>query len=204
MKIQQLIFNLLFTICGWISSAIALWRIWCTESITPVFFGFCLVIAIVSILYIVGELWLYCRECKKVFVHSRIEQVNNYLYEWIKSGGRTVVFTRDFTWANCDAKMRTMLEEKSRNHELIVCLCQATPVTDRLKQLGAEVYIHNLHDLKSRFTIIHYGTNCPQITLGSRNPDGSYVNKRYSMQYDPHIYNLFVELFESTKATCKL
>lgn len=200
MKLWQLIFNLIFTVIGWLSSALALWMIW-AETFRNSFFVFCLTISVVSIIYVILQINLYKRNRQQTFIHSSQEKVNKYLYDWIKEGSRTVIFTRDFTWANSSTNMLSMLEEKSKKHELIICLYQPTDITNRLKELGAEVYIHNLHDLKSRFTIIHYGTNSPQITIGLRNADGNYVNKRYSMQYDPHIYNLFVELFESIKAT---
>ena len=200
-KLGQLIFNLVFTIIGWLSSAVTLWMV-CAENQKNGFFVFCLIISIISIVYIIFQINLYKKSRQQTYVHSSQEKVNKYLYDWIKEGSRTVIFTRDFTWANSSYAMQSMLEEKSRRHELIVCLYQPTEITNRLKDLGAEIYIHNLHDLKSRFTIIHYGTNSPQITIGLRNADGNYVNKRYSMQYDPHIYNLFVELFESIKATC--
>lgn len=201
MKLWQLIFNLIFTIIGWCSSAIALWIV-CTENYKNGFFAFCLIISVISIMYIILQINLY-RSRQRTYVHSSQEKVNKYLYKWIKDGSRTVIFTRDFTWANSSREMLLMLEEKAKNNELIVCLYHQTEITSRLKDLGAEIYIHNLSDIKSRFTIIHYGTNSPQITIGLRNSAGNYVNKRYSMQYDPHIYNLFVELFESIKATCE-
>lgn len=201
MKLWQLIFNLIFTVIGWISSAAALWQV-DTDISQSSFFVFCFVISIISTVYVVFQCNLYISNKRQTFFHSTQNGVNRYLYNWIKDGGLTVIFTRDFTWANSCSNMLSMLEEKAKRHELIVCLYQPTATADNLKKLGAEIYIHGLCNLKSRFTIIHYGTNCPQITVGLRNPDGNYVNKRYSMQHDPHIYNVFVELFEAIKAAC--
>lgn len=201
MKLGQLLFNLIFAVVGWLSSATALWMIG-ANTYGSDFIVFCLILLIISIVYVFLQINLYKKNKQQIFTHSSQEKVNKYLYDWIKNGSRTVIFTRDFTWANSSLDMLSMLEEKSRKHELIVCLYQSTDITDKLKGLGAEIYIHNFHDLKSRFTIIHYGTNSPQITVGLRDDNGNYVNKRYSMKYDPHIYNLFVELFESIKIAC--
>lgn len=201
MRLIKVIFSILFAIAGWASSAFALWNSYYNEKTSNRYWLFCAIIVGISALYIWVQTVDYLREKKKVFVHSTPEKVHSYLYKWIKDGGRTVVFTRDFTWANCNQEMLAMLQEKARRKELIVCLYRATDITDQLKTLGAEVYTHDLHDLKSRFTIIHYGTNCPQITVGSRNVQGAFVNERYDMQSNPNMYNIFVELFESAKAT---
>ena len=127
MKLWQLIFNLIFTIIGWLSSAVALWMV-CTENHKNGFFVFCLVISVISIVYIFLQINLYKKNGQQTFVHSSQEKVNKYLYDWIKEGSRTVIFTRDFTWANSSQEMLSMLEEKSRRHELSVCLYQPTEI----------------------------------------------------------------------------
>lgn len=200
MKFLTLLFNLIFAVVGWVSSAIALWNIYCTEAVTTGFIIFCLVISIISIFYVVIQIHTYIRDKRRVFIHSSDKKVHAYLFDWIKSGGRTVIFTRDFTWADCSHEMLDMLKNKARRRELIVCLYKSTEITDDLQKLGAEVYIHNLSNLKARFTIINYGTNYPQVTVGSKLANGYFVNERYDMHSYPNVYNTFVELFESAKA----
>ena len=201
LKLLRLILKILFAVIGWLSSAIALWPLYCSDSISTKYIIFCFVIVLISLLFIYTEVQTYRQDKKRVFIHSSPDKVHKYLYDRICSGGRTVIFTRDFTWANCNQDMITLLRQKACLHELIVCLYKATPTTEELQSLGAEIYTHNLHDLKSRFTITHYGTNCPQITVGSRAASGSYINEQYDRQSNPNVYNIFVELFESTRAS---
>lgn len=203
-KILKLVFNSLFTVIGWISSAFALWQLHYSTTVSVRYIIFCFVIGFISLIYVGVQIHTYIHDRKKVFVHSTPEKVHAYLYKRIKDGGRTVIFTRDFTWANCNIEMLALLKAKAAANELIVCLYKPTHITEELKALGAEIYTHNLHNLKSRFTITHYGTNSPQITVGSRTANGNFVNERYDMQSNPNMYNIFVELFESAKATvCK-
>ena len=76
-----------------------------------------------------------------------------------------------------------------------------TDTTNRLRALGAEVYVHNLSEnqLKSRFTIIDYGKSNPKITVGTRNNSGQFVNERYDMRTNPNACTAFIELFELVK-----
>lgn len=202
MKIKYGI-NILFTVVGWLASAVTIWSYYYDKMPSGMYWWGCAFVTVVAVWYIWAQYKDYRREKEekeKVLRHPTAEAVHSYLYDWIENGGRTVIFTRDFTWANYDNNMLNMLREKAKKGELIVCLYRATDITDQLKELGAEIYTHDIQDLRSRFTIIHYGTNCPQITVGSIDVDGSFINKQYNIQYDPIIYNIFVELFESAKA----
>ena len=93
------------------------------------------------------------------------------------------------------------LERKARNKELTICLYRNTDTTKHLRDLGAEVYVHNLSEnqLKSRFTIIDYGKSNPKITVGTRNNSGQFVNERYDMKTNPNACTAFIELFELVK-----
>lgn len=201
LQFVKFVFNSLFAVLGWLASAVTIGDSSLIKLPSGTYGRICVMIFGMAIWYIWMQWVDYQREKKRVFRHSSAKEVHAYLYNWIKTGGRTVVFTRDFTWANYDNDMLDMFQEKAKKGELIVCLYRATDITDQLKELGAEIYTHDLQDLRSRFTIIHYGTNCPQITVGSIDVDGSFINERYNMQFDPNIYNIFVELFESAKAT---
>ena len=191
--------NCLFTAIGWVASVVTIWG---DELSSGARWPIVMAVAAAGV-----HVWKQCadyrRERKRVLKHSSSAEVHKYLYDWIKDGGRTVVFTRDFTWANCSREMLALLQEKAKKKELIVCLCRATDITDQLKELGAEIYIHDIRELKSRFTIIHYGTNYPKVTVGSKDADGRFINEQYNMKDNPNVYNTFVELFESAKAAAK-
>lgn len=134
-------------------------------------------------------------------IHNTKEKVNKYLLDWLNKGSRTVIFTRDLTWADESVDILNTLKRKARNKELTICLYRNTHTTQYLKELGAEVYIHNLSEnqLKSRFTIIDYGKNNPKITVGTTNSSGQFVNERYDMKTNPNACAAFIELFELVK-----
>ncbi len=188
----KLIFNIVFTLSGWISSIYA-FKI-DNEFIISM-------IAVISICYIVLQIYSYISTVKNIYVHNTKEEVNEYLYDWLNKGGRTVIFTRDLTWVNESSKIRELLEKKSKDKELSICLYRETEVTAELKRLGAQIYVHNLpeNQLKSRFTIIDYGKNNSKITVGYRNEDGKFVNIRYAMNSNPNICQTYIELFELIK-----
>ncbi|MCH5183710.1 MAG: hypothetical protein J1E00_05990 [Oscillospiraceae bacterium] len=199
MRIAKLTVNIIFSIIGWVSSVVSLIKM---DDLKP---GPRLVISIAvglfAILYALIHIFSF-RKTKNASIHNSKEAVNKYLLNWLSKGTRTVIFTRDLTWADESDDIRVTLERKARNKELSICLYQHTETTKRLASLGAEIYVHNLPEgqIKSRFTIIDYGKNNPKITVGTRNNDGKFVNERYDMRTNPNACNAFIELFELVKS----
>lgn len=199
MKWIKLGFNILFSVAGWVSSIFSLYQM---ESFNPEIRAIIIVIVgILAILYIWIQAYSFYKSNHNSFTHNSKEGVNKYLLDWLNKGSRTVIFTRDLTWADESADILNTLERKARNKELTICLYQKNQITNHLSELGAEIYIHNLsnNQLKSRFTIIDYGKNNPRITVGTRNSNGQYVNERYDMDTNPNACNAFIELFELVK-----
>ena len=199
MKIVKLVFNIIFSIVGWASSVFSLYKMNSLKSETRAIIT--IIVGLTSIIYVVVQLYSYYKTNYNSSIHNSKEKVNKYLLNWLNKGSRTVIFTRDLTWADESADILNTLERKSRNKELTICLYRNTKTTDHLAELGAEVFIHNLSDnqLKSRFTIIDYGKSNPKITVGTRNSSGKFVNERYDMNTNPNACNAFIELFELVK-----
>lgn len=199
MKWVKLGFNILFSLAGWISSIFSFYQMESFNSkIREIII---VVVGILSILYIWIQVYSFYKSNNNSSTHNSKEGVNKYLLDWLNKGSRTVIFTRDLTWANESADILNTLERKARNKELTICLYQRNQITNHLSELGAEIYIHNLsnNQLKSRFTIIDYGKNNPRITVGTRNSNGQFVNERYDMNTNPNACNAFIELFELVK-----
>lgn len=202
MKWVKLCFNIIFSVVGWISSIIALYEL---GNFKPEIQGAvtCGVI-ILSICYIVVQIHSFKKFNCNSSIHNTQEGVNKYLLNWLKKGGRTVIFTRDLTWVNIERtpEIFEILKKKAENDELIICLYRKTEVTNELNKLGAKIYVHELSEsqLKSRFTIVDYGTNNPKITVGTRNNNGQFVNERYDMNSNPNACHAFIELFELIKS----
>lgn len=205
MKRWELIFNIAFTVVGFGGSLATLWAFFHGTDYSVAYWALCAFAVAIAVFYIIVQVAVFRREAqaaKKVYMHSSPAEVHKYLYGWLKSSGRTVIFTRDFSWAHATDEMWTLLESKARNDNLIICLKKETPDTNALKDAGAMIYVHDIDNLQSRFIIAHYKTHSPRITVGSR-INGSYVNEQYDMQSSPNACNVFVELFESTKAAAQ-
>lgn len=204
MRRFKLLFSIFFTIIGWVGSAATLWAFFHEDDRASGLYWMGLVVVLaVTILYICVQVAAYRKESKKIRIHPTEEKVNQYLYDWLKKSGHTVIFTRDFSWVRCTDKMWELLKSKAKKNNLIVCLKKQTADTDALKQEGAEIYVHDVDGLQSRFIIAGYRTRSPRITVGSKNDRGSFVNEQYNMQSSPNACSVFVELFESTKAACQ-
>ena len=106
-------------------------------------------------------------------------RIRKYLFDWIKSGGRVAIWTRDMSWVD-DEEMQQMLRGKAQAHELILCLPKEIDKSDDLKQHGAEVFAYGtLEAPESRFTIINYGQAGSRVAMGRRR-DSLHIIQEFS------------------------
>ncbi len=107
------------------------------------------------------------------------EGIRNYLFNWIKSGRRVAIWTRDMSWVD-DEEMSQMLRSKAQAHELILCLPREIDKSDELKQHGAEVFAYGTLDApESRFTIVNYGQAGSRVAIGRRR-DNLHIIQEFS------------------------
>ena len=107
------------------------------------------------------------------------EGIRNYLFNWIKSGRRVVIWTRDMSWMD-DEEMTQMLQSKAQAHELILCLPREIEKSDDLKKHGAEVFAYGTLDApESRFTIVNYGQAGSRVAIGRRR-DSLHIIQEFS------------------------
>ena len=105
--------------------------------------------------------------------------IRNYLFNWIKSGRRVVIWTRDMSWVD-DEEMTLMLRSKAQAQELIVCLPREIDKSDDLKKHGAEVFAYGTLDApESRFTIVNYGQVGSRVAIGRRK-DSLHIIQEFS------------------------
>ena len=137
-----------------------------------------LVVAIAAaILLLVREGVIYKRSAPKVYKDSK--KINDYMYRWIGSGGRVVIFSRDMSWASGD-EIRRLLFEKAENNELTICLEHSIPLTGELQNAGATIvyYEDYNHVPRSRFTIIDFEREGARVAVGV-NEDGNHVIQEF-------------------------
>ena len=110
--------------------------------------------------------------------------IRNYMFQWIKNGGRVSIWTRDMSWVD-DQEMKSMLRSKSESGELIICLPEETALTESLRGHGAEVIAYGaLESPSSSFTIVNYDRHGSRVAVGR--PEGSlHIIQEFSVSDSP-------------------
>ena len=165
------------------------------------------IIVVVSVVLYVVYIFLQIKQYRDltnddhIVTHDSKEKVNAFLHKWLLAGGRTIIFTRDLSWADESSEIRKVLEKKANKKELTICLFRSTQTTDKLKSLGAQIIVHGLPEnrLKSRFIIVNYGTTNPRVTVGTPKGNGKFQNEIYTVESNPNAVHAFIELFEMVK-----
>lgn len=93
--------------------------------------------------------------------------IREYMHDWIKSGGRVVIWTRDMSWAQND-ETTELLYQKAENGELGICLPESIPLTNELEKRGADIWIYGseMDAPSSRFTIRFFGRDGKSVAVG--------------------------------------
>src|SRR5436853_7701452 len=81
--------------------------------------GWLVTVSTVILLGALWDVWEHAKTRPKRF--DSADTIKKYMNDWIHSGGRVVVFTRDMTWVDSE-DMKGLLREKARAHELTICL----------------------------------------------------------------------------------
>ena len=137
-------------------------------SVAKITFSVLVVMFLIAALVIdVAELIISFRKKFRIDGENFHKNINKYMRNWIKQGGRTVIATRDMSWANT-SQTKNLLLDKARRRELVICLPENISLSDELRNAGAEIYTYpNLgYVLKSRFTIIRLGQAGSQVAVG--------------------------------------
>lgn len=95
-------------------------------------------------------------------------KIKDYMSNWLKSGGRAAIFSRDMSWVD-DSQMKSLLINKAKRHELVVCIPKMTTLAKELEDMGAEVHIYSSLQYvpQSRFTIINKGRDDARVAVGA-------------------------------------
>jgi hypothetical protein len=142
--------------------------------IQALLFGLILLALILSI----ADAAYYWRARPKHFALNS-KPIKKYMANWLNSGGRSAVFSRDLSWADEDS-VANLLQEKAHRRELIIFVGRQTELTRSLIDLGAEVFnYNNLHFVpKARFTIVDYEKEGARLAIGFQE-NGTHVIYEY-------------------------
>ena len=113
------------------------------------------------------------------------QEIRDYLYSWIGTGGRVVIFTRDMTWVSDDRMVR-LLSAKAEASELTICMPEATSLTNNLAERGAQIVTYSELDFvpRSRFTIVRSGRADAEVAIG-RTIDGLHTIEEFRVGEHP-------------------
>ena len=118
--------------------------------------------------------------------------IRKYMRRWIRDGRRVVIWTRDMTWAE-DSDTESLLVEKAKSGDLIICLPKSTDMTNRLEVHGAQVFAHNaLEPPATSFTIVNYKRDGSRVAVGSRRGD-LHLIQEFSADDSP-IFHMAIDI----------
>jgi hypothetical protein len=108
----------------------------------------------------------HVRSAPKRFKLTQPDKIRRYMIRLLKSGGRSVVFTRDMSWV--DATVRQILVAKARQRELTICMEHQLPLAEELQREGAEVISYAELGVvpKSRYTIVDFEKHGARVAVG--------------------------------------
>lgn len=122
----------------------------------------------VFIVLIVGydiiQLW---RKKPKSF-DGNSPDIIKYMRKWVSRPGRTIIFSRDLTWAN-DFEAKKALRKKAGNGELTILVESQNVLTAELQAAGASIITYGKlgHVPRSRFTIIGFKKEGARVAIGA-------------------------------------
>jgi hypothetical protein len=135
--------------------------------------GFSLAVCFVILLLIHGSVRAW-REGGRVY--SGTEAINKYMSRWVSKPGRTVILSRDMSWAS-QPSAKAALIRKSQANELVILMHTKTALIAELEREGAQTIEYNAtgHQPRSRFTIIGFGKDGAQVAIGITSGDDHKV-----------------------------
>jgi len=119
------------------------------------------------------------RGSRRVYAKADADGIKRYMHNWIEHGGRVAIWTRDMSWAQ-NPETRTLLTEKARRHELILCLPTLSDLAATLADAGAEVCAYGatlLESPASRFTIVFFGRDGSRVAVGRAEGDTHVIEE---------------------------
>jgi hypothetical protein len=125
------------------------------------------------------------------------KKIRNYMYKWIKRGGRVAIFSRSLSWVS-DAEMLEMLKAKAATRDLTVVMPTTAGRSSDLEMAGARViyYGDDSYSIRSRFTIVNRGRTDTGVAIGRTDNRGRHiVTEYYAADNDP-AYWLAEDLIE--------
>jgi len=154
-------------------------------------------LVLVSLLALVVVVWMEFRwgPKRRVYLQKDKEEIQNYMFDWIKKGRHTAIFSHNLTWVSGN-RIRQLLESKAQAKELTVYVPNEEDLTSEAKSLisvlrknGAAIHVYAkcASVPMSRFTIINL--NGPGERVAVAHGHGEFhIIEEYSANEHPAFY----------------
>ena len=169
-----------------------------------------LFIFIVSLLIDIGLIIYYVSKNDETnqLVCQSDDEIKEAMKKIIKMQGKICVMSRDLSWVDCEVKACII----SKAPNVLVFAEKETALTKELQEKGVEIKYYGCWDFepKTRFTVIRYNTNTPQVaianTQNSIRKKGKIRHTIYQTQQnngtDEWINSLAIDMIELCKSVC--
>lgn len=112
-------------------------------------------------------------------------KINKFMCEWVGQPGRTVILTRDMSWAPSVETMKR-LKQKANSGDLVILIRQENHTIKELQASGAQIISYDAlgHIPLSRFTIVGFGRDGARVAVG-RQAGGYHVIETFESGAHP-------------------
>lgn len=162
------------------------------------------IIDIILIIYYVSQ-----KDDDNQLICKSDEEIKEAMKRIIKMQGKICVVSRDLTWV--DEEVEACIVSKAIN--VLIFAEKETPLTKRLQEKGVEInYYEKLNfEPKTRFTVVRYNTNNPQVAIANTQNSirrrGKIRHTIYQTQKnngtDEWINSLAIDMIQLCKSACK-
>ena len=138
------------------------------------------ILSLMMLASVVFDIYDYYKAKPSCF--KKEQDIKNYMYNWISTEGKVVLFSNDLSWVN--SAIKELLLKKAKQHELTICLSSRIELTNELEASGASIFTYSNLNFKpnSRFTIIKENKDDRQIAI-SKSIKTKNINHHYIYEY---------------------
>lgn len=146
----------------------------------------------VILLSIVVAIYSIYQSYREIYANAyySTSDINEYMHNWLEDNSRSIIFSRDMSWANDDGKIFQVLEKKALDKELILVLADKTPLVTKLEAKGAVFIEYGFlgYTPKTRFTFVNYESMDEKVAIGKQDENGVHRIDEYSPSDAPVYY----------------
>jgi hypothetical protein len=126
-------------------------------------------------------------------------EINNYMYEMLKTSGACEICSRDASWISED-RIYSLLESKATRGELTFLVHKKTKEVEKLEQNGATIIEYGKlgFDPITRFTVANSGNqNSSYVAVGGKKPNEHHIIEELDTSHP--IHSMATDLIRSIK-----